>query len=178
MRYVLLLAMLLGSSTSHAGESEQNEPTGPEPGTPEEAPEAVSPASMEAPSSTDDASESEEGDGWTPKFVERPSVIYPRGAMADGIEGTVVLRFLLGADGRIVRRADPECRWASLTRQERRAASFDSWWCVEATGGPRALVRATLEAYATARFEPFTTKDGTPSPRYFELKTTYNMARK
>ena len=109
-------------------------------------------------------------------MIKAPSLRYPKDAKSTGIEGSVKLRLFVAADGGLVPRKDPECRWSTLSPDERREASFDKKWCVEAVSGPEALVLDAVRDYAKGvRFEPATDEDGTPVRAYLDKDVVYEL---
>jgi hypothetical protein len=107
------------------------------------------------------------------QIVRRARMSYPREAKERGVVGTVVLRVLVGVDGRPMPRKDECCRpFASASRKERR----ERWHrtkCMYSTAGPLALVTGTLEGWAEAEWTTFLLDDGTPAPFWLTVRSVY-----
>ena len=170
MRWICLLVSLLICSTAWA-----DDPASEEPPVVEEGPAQDEPA-PDAPAPPGDEPASKEAEGTPARVIHNPSIRYPADAKRFGVEGTVLVRMFIEADGKLVPRKDPECRWSSLSKRERRESLFDKRWCVEAISGPEALRADTVSAWAgSAQFEPATDASGTAIRSYLKMETVYKF---
>ena len=169
MRWIFVLASLLISSTAWA-----DDPAPEEPPVVDEGPAEDEPA-PEAPAPAGDEPAATEAKGTPARVILRPVIHYPAYAKRLEIQGSVTVRMFIDADGRLVPRKDPECRWSSLPPEERRGSSFHKRWCVEATSGPKALRADTVTEWVAARFEPAKDASGTAIRSFLTMETVFKL---
>ena len=169
MRWFYVLASLLICSTAWA-----DGPAPEEPPVVDEGPAQDEPA-PEPPAPPGDEPAPTEATGTPARMIRRAAMSYPGVAQRKGIQGTVIVRIFVETNGKFVPRKDPDCRWSSLSKEERRQSFFDRRWCIEAISGPEALRADTVIGWVAARFEPATDASGSAIRSYLKMQTSYHL---
>lgn len=106
-------------------------------------------------------------------MVVRPKLVYPDWAQQLGVEGVVLLEYVVTPQGETVPRDDERCP-GSLVTQEPGASLWDPEWCIEARAGRLDLVPETLAVAPGGRWAPWpeAAKDGAFSAR---LRVVYEL---